>query len=63
MKEKKIKALKLRLNGAEGSPCIEKSPCTKEDVVAALAFLTETAEMVITIGEFVQNESGDWIEC
>lgn len=63
MNEKKIKALKLLLNGAEGSPSIEKSPCTKEDVVAALTFLTESSELVITIGEFVQNESGDWIEC
>ena len=63
MNEKILKAFKVIVNGAEGSPCIEKCPATDKDVLAALNFLTETSEMVVTIVNVKQDESGNFVEC
>lgn len=63
MNEKKFKAFKVVVDGAEGSPCIEKCPATDKDVIAALTFLTETSEMVVTIVNVKQDESGNFVEC
>lgn len=59
----KFKAFKVKLNGAENSPCIEKCPATDQDVVAALAFLTEVSELVVTLVGIEQNENGEFVEC
>ena len=63
MESKILKAFKVIVNGAEGSPCIEKCPATDKDVIAALSFLTETSEMVVTIVNVKQDESGNFVEC
>lgn len=63
MNEKIIKALKLVVNGAENCPCISKCPASQEDVIAALHFLNETSEMVVTVVNVKQEEDGSFIEC
>lgn len=63
MKEKVLKAFKVVLNGAEGSPCINKCPAIDKDVLAALNFLTETSELVVTLVDVKQDKSGNFVEC
>lgn len=63
MNEKILKAFKVVVNGAEGSPCINKCPATDKDVIAALNFLTEMSELVVTLVNVKQDETGSFVEC
>lgn len=58
-----MKAFKISLKGAEDSPFIEKCPATDRDVISALAFLTETSELVVRLVDVEKDESGEFVEC